>query len=154
MHEFGKTGRFDYRNAPGIVITAFVSLAAGGSLGPEAPLADACGGIGTWLSDRLKLDDSERRNLLFPAIPVAIAVAATMAGTLVAVLRAPLFAALFTMVLVQAETAPGIAVAVSALLMALLQLLAANRPGARAGGEPHPSPTNSAGGGGGLARSR
>ena len=49
MHEFGKTGRFDYRNAPGIVLTAFVSLAAGGSLGPEAPLADACSGIGTWL---------------------------------------------------------------------------------------------------------
>jgi H+/Cl- antiporter ClcA len=47
MLEFGKTGRFDYRNAPGIVITAFVSLISGGSLGPEAPLADACGGIGT-----------------------------------------------------------------------------------------------------------
>ena len=47
MLEFGKTGRFDYRNAPGIVITAFVSLISGASLGPEAPLADACGGIGT-----------------------------------------------------------------------------------------------------------
>ena len=47
MREFGKTGRFDYRNAPGIVITAFVSLIAGASLGPEAPLADACGGMGT-----------------------------------------------------------------------------------------------------------
>ncbi len=47
MLEFGKTGRFDYRNAPGIVITAFVSLIAGASLGPEAPLADACGGMGT-----------------------------------------------------------------------------------------------------------
>ena len=41
MLEFGKTGRFDHRHAPGIVITAFVSLIAGGSLGPEAPLADA-----------------------------------------------------------------------------------------------------------------
>jgi H+/Cl- antiporter ClcA len=30
-------------------------LIAGASLGPEAPLADACGGIGTLLSDRLKL---------------------------------------------------------------------------------------------------
>lgn len=46
MSEFGKTGRFDYRNAPGIVITAFVSLVSGASLGPEAPLADACGGSG------------------------------------------------------------------------------------------------------------
>ncbi len=61
MTEFGKTGRFDYRNAPGIVITAFVSLIAGGSLGPEAPLADASGGFGTWVADRLKLDDQETR---------------------------------------------------------------------------------------------
>ena len=63
MLEFGKTGRFDYRNAPGIVITAFISLISGASLGPEAPLADACGGIGTWASDRLKLDERETRTM-------------------------------------------------------------------------------------------
>jgi len=63
MLEFGKTGRFNYHHAPGIVITAFVSLIAGASLGPEAPLADACGGIGTWASDRLKLDDKETRTM-------------------------------------------------------------------------------------------
>ena len=34
MLEFGKTGRFNYRHAPGIVITAFVSLIAGGSPRP------------------------------------------------------------------------------------------------------------------------
>ncbi len=61
MLEFGKTGRFDYRHSPGIVVTALVSLVAGASLGPEAPLADACGGIGTWASDRLKLDDKQTR---------------------------------------------------------------------------------------------
>ena len=37
MLEFGKTGRFNYRHAPGIVITALASLIAGASLGPEAP---------------------------------------------------------------------------------------------------------------------
>ena len=63
MQEFGKTGRFDYRHAPGIVITAFVSLISGASLGPEAPLADACGGIGTWASDKLKLDARETRTM-------------------------------------------------------------------------------------------
>lgn len=63
MQEFGKTGRFDYRHAPGIVITAFVSLVAGASLGPEAPLADACGGIGTLVADKLKLDEKETRTL-------------------------------------------------------------------------------------------
>jgi H+/Cl- antiporter ClcA len=63
MLEFGRTGRFDYRNAPGIVITAFVSLISGASLGPEAPLADACGGIGTLVSDRLKLNEEETRTM-------------------------------------------------------------------------------------------
>jgi H+/Cl- antiporter ClcA len=37
MLEFGKTGRFNYCHAPGIVLTALASLIAGGSLGPEAP---------------------------------------------------------------------------------------------------------------------
>ena len=68
MLEFGKTGRFDYRNAPGIVITAFVSLIAGGSLGPEAPLADASGGMGTLLADRLKLDEQETRTMGYSGV--------------------------------------------------------------------------------------
>jgi H+/Cl- antiporter ClcA len=63
MQEFGRTGRFDYRHAPGIVVTAFISLIAGASLGPEAPLADACGGLGTWASEKLKLDEKETRTL-------------------------------------------------------------------------------------------
>jgi chloride channel protein, CIC family len=68
MLEFGKTGRFNYRNAPGIVITAFVSLITGASLGPEAPLADACGGIGTAISDRLKLDEKETRTMGYSGV--------------------------------------------------------------------------------------
>ena len=63
MREFGKTGRFNYRHAPGIVITAFVSLISGASLGPEAPLADACGGMGTLMVDKLKLNEHETRTL-------------------------------------------------------------------------------------------
>ena len=68
MLEFGKTGRFDYRNAPGIVLTAFVSLIAGASLGPEAPLADASGGMGTLLADRLKLDEQETRTMGYSGV--------------------------------------------------------------------------------------
>jgi H+/Cl- antiporter ClcA len=68
MREFGKTGRFDYRTAPGIVITAFISLISGASLGPEAPLADACGGIGTWAADRLKLDEQETRTMGYSGV--------------------------------------------------------------------------------------
>jgi H+/Cl- antiporter ClcA len=68
MLEFGKTGRFEYRNAPGIVLTAFVSLISGASLGPEAPLADACGGMGTLLSDRLKLNEQETRTMGYSGV--------------------------------------------------------------------------------------
>jgi len=68
MTEFGRTGRFNYRRAPGMVITALVSLIAGGSLGPEAPLADACGSLGTLISDRLKLDEKGTRSLAFSGI--------------------------------------------------------------------------------------
>lgn len=68
MLEFGKTGRFNYRHAPGIVVTAFVSLIAGGSLGPEAPLADACGGIGTLMADKLKLDERETRTMGYSGV--------------------------------------------------------------------------------------
>ena len=73
MLEFGKTGRFDYRNAPGIVLTAFVSLIAGGSLGPEAPLADASGGMGTLVADRLKLNEQETRALGFAGVSAMLA---------------------------------------------------------------------------------
>jgi len=68
MQEFGRTGRFDYRNAPGIVLMAFVSLFSGGSLGPEAPLADATGGIGTWLADRMHGDERETRSLSYSGV--------------------------------------------------------------------------------------
>jgi H+/Cl- antiporter ClcA len=68
MREFGKTGRFDYRAAPGIVTTAFVSLISGASLGPEAPLADACGGIGTLVADKLKLDEEETRAMGYSGV--------------------------------------------------------------------------------------
>ena len=94
MQEFGKTGRFDYRNAPGIVVTAFVSLIAGASLGPEAPLADACGGIGTWISDRFKLDDQETRTLGYSGV----------SGMLAAFITAPFAGALLSLESAQGAT--------------------------------------------------
>ena len=68
MMEFGRSGRFHYQCAPGIVITALASLIAGGSLGPEAPLADACGSLGTLISDKLRLDQKGARSLGFSGI--------------------------------------------------------------------------------------
>jgi H+/Cl- antiporter ClcA len=68
MAEFGHTGRFNYRTSPVVVLAALPSLIGGGSLGPEAPLADACGSIGTWLSDKLKLDKRETTSMGFSGI--------------------------------------------------------------------------------------
>jgi H+/Cl- antiporter ClcA len=46
-------------------VTSFFSLIAGASLGPEAPLADACGGLGTMAAEKLKLDEQETRTMGF-----------------------------------------------------------------------------------------
>jgi H+/Cl- antiporter ClcA len=95
MQEFGKTGRFDYRNAPGIVVTAFVSLISGASLGPEAPLADACGGLGTLMSDRLKLNEEETRTMGYSGV----------SGMLAAFITSPFSGALLG--LESARSGPG-----------------------------------------------
>jgi H+/Cl- antiporter ClcA len=86
MQEFGKTGRFDYRHAPGIVITSIVSLICGASLGPEAALADACGSMGTWVSDRLKLNGKETRTMGYGGLSAMLAAFITnpFAGALLA----------------------------------------------------------------------
>jgi chloride channel protein, CIC family len=86
VQEFGRTGRFNYRHAPGIVITSIVSLVAGGSLGPEAALADACGSMGTWVSDRRKLSEKETRTMGYGGLSAMLAAFITnpFAGALLA----------------------------------------------------------------------
>ena len=86
VQEFGKTGRFDYRHAPGIVITSIVSLISGASLGPEAALADACGAMGTWVSDRRKLNEKETRTMGYGGLSAMLAAFITnpFAGALLA----------------------------------------------------------------------
>ncbi len=73
IQEFGKTGRFDYRHSPGIVITALISLISGASLGPEAPLADACGGLGTLAADKLKMNEQETRTMGYGGLSAMLA---------------------------------------------------------------------------------
>lgn len=68
LAQFAKTGRIEYRHIPGILLTAFTSLVSGGALGPEAPLMDATGGIGTWLADRLKVGALATRTLAFSGL--------------------------------------------------------------------------------------
>ena len=68
MADFARSGRIDYLHAISLVVIGLPSLIFGGSLGPEAPLADATGGMGTWLAEKLKYNDQERRSLTFSGI--------------------------------------------------------------------------------------
>jgi H+/Cl- antiporter ClcA len=68
MAEFGKTGRIEYKDVPGVVLTAFVSLVSGGALGPEAALMDATGGMGTWLAERAKAEQPAKAALTFSGL--------------------------------------------------------------------------------------
>ena len=68
MLEFGKTGRFDYRNAPGIVITAFVSLISGASSAPKRRWRTPAAASARWMSDRLKLDERETRTMGYSGV--------------------------------------------------------------------------------------
>jgi H+/Cl- antiporter ClcA len=45
-------GRVDPHHVPSVLVTGFLSLLSGASLGPEAPLATLGGGLGTYAADR------------------------------------------------------------------------------------------------------
>ncbi len=53
-------GRIDPRQTPSMIAASLVSIAAGGSAGPEAPLVQILGSFGSWVGDKLKL-----RGILF-----------------------------------------------------------------------------------------
>jgi H+/Cl- antiporter ClcA len=61
-------GHVDPKSAPGAVLIAIISLLGGASLGPEAPLATAAGGAGTWLSQRTGGNDLDTRVATFSGI--------------------------------------------------------------------------------------
>lgn len=54
-------GRIEARKNPAMILSSLVSIAAGGIAGPEAPLVQVTGSLGTWLADRLKLQEEDLR---------------------------------------------------------------------------------------------
>lgn len=80
-------GRLDRdKNLP-MLLAALVSISAGGSLGPEAPLVQVTGSLGTWFSDRLKLKGENLRSMSL----------AGMAAGFTALFGAPLGGAIFAL---------------------------------------------------------
>ncbi len=80
-------GRIETRNNPAMILTSLVSISAGGSLGPEAPMVQVTGSIGTWLADRLHLTGEQVRSLSL----------AGMAAGFTALFGAPLGGAFFAL---------------------------------------------------------
>lgn len=80
-------GRLDTRKNPSMILASLVSIAAGGSAGPEAPLVQVTGSFGTWAADRLKLQGEDVRSLSL----------AGMAAGFTALFGAPLGGAMFAL---------------------------------------------------------
>ncbi len=80
-------GRIDTRENPSMILSSLVSISAGGSLGPEAPMVQVTGSLGTWVADRLKLKGEDFRTLSL----------AGMAAGFTALFGAPLGGAFFAL---------------------------------------------------------
>ncbi|HEY9739248.1 MAG TPA: chloride channel protein [Coleofasciculaceae cyanobacterium] len=80
-------GRLDARKNPSMILASLVSISAGGSAGPEAPLVQVTGSFGTWVADRLNLQGEELRSMSLAA----------MAGGFTALFGAPLGGAMFAL---------------------------------------------------------
>jgi H+/Cl- antiporter ClcA len=80
-------GRLDAKRNPSMLLSSLVSIAVGGSAGPEAPLVQVTGSFGTWFADRLKLKGEDVRSLSL----------AGMAAGFTALFGAPLGGAIFAL---------------------------------------------------------
>jgi H+/Cl- antiporter ClcA len=65
-------GRIDVRQTPSMIVASLVSIAFGGSAGPEAPLVQINGSLGSWLADRLGLTFEMVRTLTFCGMGAAL----------------------------------------------------------------------------------
>ncbi|HEY9604602.1 MAG TPA: chloride channel protein [Allocoleopsis sp.] len=80
-------GRLDARKNPSMLLASLVSISAGGSAGPEAPLVQVTGSFGTWIADRWKLEGEDVRSISLAA----------MAAGFTALFGAPLGGAMFAL---------------------------------------------------------
>ncbi|QSJ20714.1 chloride channel protein [Nostoc sp. UHCC 0702] len=80
-------GRLDARKNPSMILASLVSISAGGSAGPEAPLVQVTGSFGTWVGDRLQLQGEDLRSMSLAA----------MAAGFTALFGAPLGGAMFAL---------------------------------------------------------
>ena len=65
-------GSIDMKQTPAMIIASLLSIAAGGSAGPEAPLVQVNGSVGGWLGSKLKLSLPTVRILTFCGMSAAL----------------------------------------------------------------------------------
>jgi H+/Cl- antiporter ClcA len=65
-------GRIDIRQTPSMVVASLVSIAFGGSAGPEAPLVQVNGSLGSWLAEKLGYAAEMVRTLTFCGMGAAL----------------------------------------------------------------------------------
>lgn len=80
-------GKLDPKNNPSMILSSLLCVSSGGSLGPESPLVQITGSIGTWLGKIFRLKGEELRSLSI----------AGMASGFTALFGAPLGGSLFSL---------------------------------------------------------
>jgi H+/Cl- antiporter ClcA len=66
--QYVKTGGINYRYLPSILLQGFIALWGGAAIGPEGTLSFLAGGLGTFVSERLKLQKDDIQVLTYSAI--------------------------------------------------------------------------------------
>lgn len=82
-----REGRLAMRENPSMILSSLLSISSGGSAGPEAPMVQVTGSIGTWLAERLDLHGEALRSISI----------AGMAAGFTVLFGAPLGGALFAL---------------------------------------------------------
>ncbi len=72
VDQIHRKGRIDFRQTPGMVVASLLSLSFGSSAGPESPLVDINGSVGSWLGDQLNLPKDKIRILTFCGMSAAL----------------------------------------------------------------------------------
>ena len=66
--QYAQTGGLNYHNLPSILLQGFIALWSGAPIGPEGTLVFLTGGLGTFVSERLKLQKDDVQVLVYSAI--------------------------------------------------------------------------------------
>ena len=66
--QYAQTGGLSYRKLPSILLQGFIALWSGAAIGPEGTLVFLTGGLGTFVSERLKLQKDDVPVLVYSAI--------------------------------------------------------------------------------------